>query len=57
MINPYGKMQLIEIARTRPIGIAAEGVDDVQPDPVETNMLPKVQVDVNPVPPLSAGSE
>jgi hypothetical protein len=48
-------MQLIEIARTRPMAVPAAGVEETQADPVEVNTLPEVPGDVNPVPPLAAG--
>jgi len=39
MINPYGRIQLIEIARTRPMAVPAEGVDQVgaAPEPADVN--------------------
>lgn len=56
MISPYGRMQLMAMARTRPTEVEEAGEDDVQPDPVEVNILPEVPGDVNPVPPLAAAS-
>jgi hypothetical protein len=32
------------------------GLEDVQPDPLDTKRLPLVPADVNPVPPAVAGS-
>jgi hypothetical protein len=49
-------MQLMEIARTRPMAVPAAGVEDTQADPLEVNTLPEVPGDVNPVPPLAAAS-
>ena len=48
-------MQLIEIARTRPMAVPAAGVEETQADPLEVSTLPEVPGLVNPVPPFAAG--
>ena len=48
-------MQLIEIARTRPMAVPAAGVEDTQADPLEVSTLPEVPGADNPVPPFATG--